>query len=110
MKMRAIIEAQRPQVEFALGAANDRLVGAQNSPLILGMVTGMVRIADSSEDTPFAFVSDIRTAPDFKEEGFPPELWLAFASYLEELASGIREGKYDVILQPQPEPKTEDMH
>jgi hypothetical protein len=111
--MRAIKEEQRPLVEAGIDASSARLLDSRTSPLLLGVTTGMVCFADAAADeSPFAFITDIRISDDFKGTGFPRELWLSVADHMEDIARGIREGKLDGVIQAweEKEPEQEITH
>lgn len=97
--MKVIAAENKPMIELGMKAATDRLVNGPNSPLLMGATVGLVYIGDGPE-VGSHFVTDVQSSSDFDEKGFPKELWLAYADFLEELAAGIRSGTYDFFLEP----------
>lgn len=97
--MRAIKAENRPLIEVGMNAATNRLVHGANSPLLMGATVGLVHIIDGPEEG-MHFVTDVQRSADYDETGFPKELWLAYAEYLESMAESIRSGAFDSMLKP----------
>ena len=96
--MRHIKAEQKGIIEYGMKGATERLVDDPNSPLLLGATIGLACIVDGPE-AGMHFVTDVQRAQEFDEGGFPPELWLAYADFLDEMALGIRAGRYDAFLK-----------
>lgn len=97
--MKGVYHAQKEAVETGMHAATERLVGISQSPLLMGGTIGLVYFLDGPEQG-FNFVSDFRYSPEHDQEGFPKELWLAFADYLENIVGKIRTGQLDSFCVP----------
>lgn len=103
--MRVVHHELKYGIAAGMQNATSRLVDVPNSPLLMGGTVGLVYFIDGPE-AGFNFVSDFAPSPDYGESGFPKELWMAFADYLENIAQNIREGKLDRFCQPRQGPLT----